>query len=374
MSTSQEPINDPANQYLIEQIRLASPSQAQLWLADENTLGDIQTISSCAPAMHFISNRFDVADELSAQNLNCQFSDFDFDAIENNSLDGIYYRVSKEKPVVHHIINQSYLKLKPGGKLFVAGQKNEGIKTYFSKLKLLFAGSAALEKRGLVYAGFAEKHPLANTEPGALQTEGDLDTKNYRELRPVADLEPSTTNTLKEPLRIHSKPGLFGWNKVDQGSAFLIAHLNNILKQRQQKPVSILDLGCGYGYLSLMTRDMPLQRRCATDNNAAALHAAAHNFERNGMEVEVLADNCAAGIREKFDLILCNPPFHQGFSIDGDLTDKFIRNTYARLSSGGTAVFVVNQFIPLERKAQSLFKEVKLAASNRSFKLIQLDI
>lgn len=356
-------MSDLATQWLLEQLRLAPSNKEQLWLADENTLGDIDAIAASGHQLRFISNRCDVNTGLKALGHDCAFSDFDLQYIEDNSVDCIYYRVSKEKPVVHHIVNQCFLKLKSGGKLLISGQKNEGIKTYFSKIKSLLGGDARLEKQGRLYAGFVQK----SESPAEPTEEQYLDAQQYTSLRPVAE-----TETGEHAIQIHSKPGLFGWNKIDQGSQFLCAELPGILDSLQRAPKSLLDLGCGYGYLSLMSKRFELKKRWATDNNAAAVRAASHNFTLNKMDVTVVTDDCGANIRETFDLVLCNPPFHQGFSIDGDLTDKFLRNTHARLNKGGTAVFVVNQFIPLERKAGKRFSRVKLAADNGSFKLIQL--
>jgi 16S rRNA (guanine1207-N2)-methyltransferase len=86
----------------------------------------------------------------------------------------------------------------------------------------------------------------------------------------------------------------------------------------------------------------------------------------------VMADDCGGQLAPGFDLILCNPPFHQGFSVDGALTDKFLRQTRRLLSAQGMAVFVVNQFIALERAAQKYFRVIEPAGRNPSFKLIRL--
>ena len=121
-----------------------------------------------------------------------------------------------------------------------------------------------------------------------------------------------------------------------------------------------------------MTADLPLEQRTLTDNNAAALHVARHNCELNNINADVIAADAGDQIQQTFDLILCNPPFHQGFSVDGDLTDKFILSTKRLLARHGTALFVVNQFIPLERKARQHFRQVNILANNGSFKLVTL--
>ena len=353
---------DAASAWLLEQLRVADPSMQKLWLADENTLSLTDDKAAQKTNLKVITNRFDVAHRLQQQSFKVQLSDFDFADIDNNSLDQVYYRISKEKPVVYHLFNESFTKLKLGGRLLICGKKNEGVKTYFSKLKKMWKGDALLTKQGDNYVGYVVKQSDVAGEV--------FDTKDYHSLRPVAEI-PSRNEI--NALTIHSKPGLFGWNKIDQGSAFLTEHLQALIDSRDKPCDSVLDLGCGYGYLSLMLKAFPITRRVATDNNTAAVLAATENFKRNQVEVDVKLDDCAANIDETFDLIVCNPPFHQGFSIDGDLTDKFLRNTRTHMNKGACALFVVNQFIPLERKAGELFNKVSQLANNGSFKLVLLE-
>jgi 16S rRNA (guanine1207-N2)-methyltransferase len=78
-----------------------------------------------------------------------------------------------------------------------------------------------------------------------------------------------------------------------------------------------------------------------------------------------------------FNLILCNPPFHQGFSVESALTDKFLNSTQRLLAKKGTAYFVVNAFIPLESKAERVFAKhpsatIAVVANNKQFKVIRI--
>src|SRR5690606_24017353 len=137
-----------------------------------------------------------------------------------------------------------------------------------------------------------------------------LDAQNYAHLRLMLD------NNSQE---FFSKPGLFGWNKVDLGSELLIHHLYQ-LPLAQILPQNCLDLGCGYGFVTLAasrsTECQSVKSWTMTDNNAAALIAAEKNLLAANLNGKVIADDCAASINETFDLILCNPPFHQGFNPD----------------------------------------------------------
>ncbi|WP_331347097.1 methyltransferase [Cellvibrio sp. UBA7661] len=331
-----------------------SPEQQLVWCIDENALHGIPDL----PHKHLqlITNRWDIAEQANANSLQVQFNDFDFSGHEDNSVDVFFYRVSKEKPLVHHLLNQAWRCLKPGGQLYVSGFKNDGTKTYIEKIAKLMQCDKNTKKNGQIYSARLIKN--AGFDPQI-----QLDNSDYRNLRPIAT---------DSGLALLSKPGLFGWNKIDAGSALLIEYLPQALNNRPT-PESCLDLGCGYGYLTIAaSKILDINAWLMTDNNSAALAAAAENLKINNLTGRVIAADAGQGIQEKVDLLLCNPPFHQGFNIDGDLTDKFLHNAQRLLAPRGIALFVVNQFIPLERKATSLFNEIKTLADNGSFKVISL--
>src|SRR6187431_2239700 len=182
-----------------------------LWCTDENAS------NTFPPALHqeqllVLTNRWDVAEQAKARGFATEFNDFDCSGIAHNSLDKIFYRVSKEKPVVHHLLNQAWRCLKPGGQLLLAGYKNEGTKTYIEKIAKLLGSAKNIEKNGPVYSAALSKY----TEYDAGQL---LDDSDYNQQRLIA---------LDSELKLLSKPGLFGWNKVDVGSALLIEQLKQL--------------------------------------------------------------------------------------------------------------------------------------------------
>lgn len=342
---------DPASLWLIEQMQ-AQAGADSLWCSDENTLGSLPNSQRWLHQPRVLTNRYDVAGQAEQLGFDTKFNDFDLSAYRNRPPKQIFYRVSKEKPLTHHLINQAARALPQGGLLFLSGEKNQGIKTYIGKAAELFGCAAQSRKNGSVYSAVLCK----KTDPQSF-----LDDTNYTELRPVAQ---------QGSITFHSKPGLFGWQKIDRGSEFLIEQLEDFLQS--QKPTSLLDLGCGYGYLGLMSAQLPVERRVFTDNNAAALIATTFNCRANGIDAEVLAGDAGNTLEPGFDLILCNPPFHQGFSVSGDLTRKFLEAAHRLVSSQGSALFVVNSFIPLERLGRELFSRIDLLAENGSFKVIHL--
>lgn len=328
--------------------------QQLVWCTDENAVNGFTNLHH--PGLRLITNRWDVAEQATSKQLDVEFSDFDLSTQSECSLDGFFYRVSKEKPLVHYLLNQAWRCLKIGGELYLSGFKNDGTKTYIEKIAKLMQCDKTTRKDGQIYSARLIKNAKFDA---SIQ----LDSCDYTSLRPIAQ---------DSGLQLVSKPGLFGWNKIDAGSALLIEQLEQVLAGRPA-PVSCLDLGCGYGYLTIAAaKSIAIKHWLLTDNNSAAVTVASENLQRNGLTGSVIAADAGSGIQGKVDLLLCNPPFHQGFSVDGDLTDKFLASASRSLAPQGVALFVVNQFIPLERKAAPLFRQINTLVDNGSFKVIQL--
>jgi 16S rRNA (guanine1207-N2)-methyltransferase len=304
---------------------------------------------------HALSNRIDVARAARAAGWNCDCNDFDFAAtpLLRQSL----YRISKEKRVAEHVLQSLWDKLEIQGELLLAGYKQEGIKTLASRAAEAWHSAAELERGD----GGLHLYRLGKT----LAAPARLMDADYHALRLVGEWEG---------LGLWSKHGIFAWDRIDDGSRLLLEQLPKVLAGRDAAAMSALDLGCGYGLLALALGRNGMARVLATDNNAAAVRAATHNLQQHRPtgSFEVILDDCAGTLNERVDLILCNPPFHQGFAVEGTLTDRFLAAAKRLLRPNGQALFVVNAFIPLERKAVEFFAEVTTLANDRRFKVLRL--
>ncbi|MCK7597374.1 class I SAM-dependent methyltransferase [Microbulbifer sp. CAU 1566] len=341
-----------------------------LWIADENSkalLVDNAASSSQPFPGRLISNRWDIVQAAASIGIRASFSDFNLEsAAESAALEvevegegegrfsRILYPVSKEKAAVHHIINCAPDFLQPGGELLLIGSKNSGIKTYAQKAAQRFGASKQLQKHGSDYLSISKVQP---------QTGQRLDDSDYPLLRPLDSLGG-----------LYSKPGLFGWNKIDTGSALLATHF---AEHHPSANARVVDLGCGYGYLSTqLAQQLPTAQAItiqATDNNAAAIQACQRNFQVLGIQGEVVAGDAGSTIESRSaDLLICNPPFHQGFQVEGDLTDRFLKQAARILRPQGIALFVVNEFIPLGKKAQGIFQSAELLNKEKGFCVYRL--
>ncbi len=307
--------------------------------------------------LQYISNRADVAFTLRQHGARVELNDFDFSGYACGQFDRIVYRISKEKAVVHHIINNAARILASGGRLTLIGHKNEGLNSYCKNTAALFDCQVerVRDAKGYSTATFTRQSNLGQ----------NLNDSDYSCIR--------ATVLAGTGQQFYSKPGIYGWQKIDRGSELLVDAIKDDIKDQAIAPApSVLDLGCGYGYLSVMIGQLTGAAVVATDNNIAAISACEKNFSAHGIGGEVIADDCGKSIGQTFDLVVCNPPFHQGFDTSRALTEKFLREAARHLKSGGIAYFVVNRFIDIEAGARRAFSKVVEIKSEQGFKVLRL--
>ena len=131
----------------------------------------------------------------------------------------------------------------------------------------------------------------------------------YRRFKP--DSEPDSYVKVAG-LRLCVLRGVFN-PALHFSSGVLAAYLKNPGAVAQGDRV--LDLGTGTGVIALTAALSGAQRVVATDINPEAVRCARINVERYGLERVVLVqegDMFATVAGEKFDLVLCNPPYFRG--------------------------------------------------------------
>lgn len=140
-----------------------------------------------------------------------------------------------------------------------------------------------------------------------------------------------------------SVPGLFGWDKVDAGSAMLLQHLPEALAG------NVADFGCGYGFLTvqMLQRYPGITAIDAYDVDARAVNCTAKN---GGAKVHALwQDISALAATPQYDAVVMNPPFHNGKAEDMALGARFIAQASRSLKKGGKFYMVGNRHLPYEK-------------------------
>jgi 16S rRNA (guanine1207-N2)-methyltransferase len=161
---------------------------------------------------------------------------------------------------------------------------------------------------------------------------------HYFSAQPEARSRPATA-TLRLPdieVELLTDSGVFSHGAVDRGSELLLRSV--------APPPSgeILDLGCGYGVIALVSAlRAPQAHVWAIDVNQRALELTAANAARLGATNVTAAhpDDVPGDVR--FDAILSNPPVRIG----KDALHSLLSQWLARLLAGGAAHLVVQRHL-----------------------------
>ncbi len=90
----------------------------RVWVADENwSDSDIHSLAQFDDSTLIVTNRIDIyRSHIHHRYPHVELSDFAFEKAVSGEVDALFFRVSKEKPVVHHVINTSARLLRQGGR------------------------------------------------------------------------------------------------------------------------------------------------------------------------------------------------------------------------------------------------------------------
>jgi 16S rRNA (guanine1207-N2)-methyltransferase len=182
---------------------------------------------------------------------------------------------------------------------------------------------------------------------------------------------------LDEPVPITdgfiSRRGLFAWDRVDVASALLAASLPDDLAGR------VADLGAGFGYLACeaIARCPGIQAVDLFEAEGRALAPARLNLhsavERSGRAVATAVHwhDVTHGIPAGYDVILSNPPFHQGRADQPELGQSFIAVAAKALLPHGRFWMVANRHLAYEAALHASFASVRQVVDRDGFKVIE---
>lgn len=195
------------------------------------------------------------------------------------------------------------------------------------------------------------------------------------------------------PLEVRAHGACFSGVKNDEGSALLLEALAAEVAAGRSTSNSVLDLGCGNGWLlSAALQVTGADTGAGVDVSRAAVASARATAEANGAaepkataEVAAAAEpntvdivlGDAAGDSDPavtglgpFDLILLNPPFHQGTTIETNTAEDLMRTAAAHLAEGGRVLTVFNTHLRYRDRLDTLIGPSEQLARNSKFTVI----
>lgn len=166
-------------------------------------------------------------------------------------------------------------------------------------------------------------------------------------------------------LGLWSQPGVFSWDRVDPGTALLLASKLEFAGRGA-------DFGCGVGVLAQRLLAPPAVASLALiDIDARAIAAARRNIDDPRASVLQHDLRTAPPGLTDLDFVVMNPPFHMGGTEDRSLGQTFIRRAAAALRRGGVCRLVANIGMPYEAVLAECFSAVAPLGQGGGYKLFE---
>jgi len=182
---------------------------------------------------------------------------------------------------------------------------------------------------------------------------------------------PTSYITPKTELRLINHANVFSRESIDIGTRFLLEHLPQCVSGER-----VVDLACGNGILGLhLAKQQPQIDLRFFDESFMALRSAQENCETHLTEQTktcFTADNCLESADDSSaDLVINNPPFHQGQVVGDYLAWQMFKDAYRVLDTKGRLVIVGNRHLGYHVKLKKIFGNAKQVASNKKFVIIE---
>jgi 16S rRNA (guanine1207-N2)-methyltransferase len=262
----------------------------------------------------------------------------------------------KGRKVARRWLLQAYHWLADSGILYLAGANDEGIQSVAKDASELYG-----ETNVLGYKKGSRIYRCVKTK--------SIDRAPEWTLEPGIALD--TWNEFKAQIRgreyvIRTLPGVFSFDHLDEGTRMLLEYMQIPAGGR------VLDLGCGCGVIGIVAADLGAGRVDLADDHLLSVRSSLENLRINNISnacvyASDLYKNLPAAM---YDIILSNPPFHAGKSVDYEITNQLIEQSYQRLGRGGSLLIVANRFIRYERLMNQIFNNVNILQESGKFHLL----
>lgn len=257
-------------------------------------------------------------------------------------------RLPKSREAQDMVFHAVLANLEPGGQIWVYGANDEGIKSIEARLESL-CGNARTVAFGNHSRVLAAHRPSDIT---GLKSK----LSDWRQVHAL-DIVGRQTPWV-------SYPGTFADGRVDEGTAFLLDHLPAL-----NSGMKILDFGAGCGMISAVVHQrQPGAELVGLEIDSLAVEAAKENVPT---ATWVLGTGLPDLGNRKFNLILSNPPFHDGKGEDLGVLTAFLKEAPASLLPGGSLRIVVQKHLRISAKSFPGFKFVSEVAANGKFRIWQ---
>jgi 16S rRNA (guanine1207-N2)-methyltransferase len=273
-------------------------------------------------------------------------------AVQGRTFDSVLGLLPKGRAVWEQTVLDAAHVLRTGGALYLAGAKDGGIKSAARYMARVFGEVDVLAYKGGCRILRATKS--AQTNPPASE---------YHVWRTIR------THVDGEQLEYATKPGLFAWEALDDGTRLLIEALRARPLEADEQ---VLDIGCGSGVLTLVaSRQAHAGKVIGLDADCRAVEATRRTLAHNQIgNAQAMLSDCAEAVSDRsFTALITNPPFHQERATTYAIAEQIVRDASALLRQRGRLYLVANAFLKYGPIIQEAFGNAELLRQTNRFKV-----
>ncbi len=258
--------------------------------------------------------------------------------------DFVFGRIPKNLSFFEDELCHLSAQLSPGGRVAFGVMVKHQAKGAFDLLDRIIGPtttSLARKKARLIFAEL-KREPIRSPYPREVEIEG------------FAEPFVQTSN-------------LFSREQLDIGTRFFLEHIP------EGDFETILDLGCANGIVGIRAKELnPASGVVFVDESAMAIESASANYERRfGQKPVTVWTNCYEDQpAESLDLVLCNPPFHQGTSVGDHVAWQMFTDARHALNPGGLLRVIGNTHLRYPGALKKIFGNSEIVASNSKFTIV----
>ncbi|WP_350342471.1 methyltransferase [Proteinivorax tanatarense] len=164
---------------------------------------------------------------------------------------------------------------------------------------------------------------------------------------------------------------VFSKGRIDKGSALLVkSFVENNSKNRQK--AQVLDLGCGYGFISVAISCFLEVSMTSVDINSRAVSLCKKNCEKNNVYSNCIQSDGFKNINSNFDYILVNPPIRAGKNV----VYTILKDCHKHLNAEGelwVVIRVKQGAKSLKKYLQSFFSQVDTIDKKGGFHILKCE-
>jgi len=264
-----------------------------------------------------------------------------------DGFDAAFIRLPKTKDGLAFALHAAASKTEPGGAMAVFGANDEGIRSAAQRLADV---ADAVETGGTGHHSRVLIGRRRNTIEGLKER-----LEDWRH-----DGEIMLGGSSRAWV---SYPGTFAKGGLDAGTAFLIEHL-----PKMAKGARILDFAAGTGVIAAaLANACPDIEIDMIEADALALAAAGENVPNARC---LSGTSLAAASGRVYDLIVSNPPIHEGTSESHRVLERLIAEAPAHLRPDGKLLLVVQRRVAVLPLMLKSFPTARVIADNGRFTVV----